>query len=93
MAERRRIIPASVGPLFKPKEEKSWKPAVRFTLTLDEPNDTKCTEYSYRELYKNAVVSYSYRCEISGKIPTSLKQCLFYIFINFSCRILSFFLL
>ncbi|XP_072040572.1 LOW QUALITY PROTEIN: uncharacterized protein [Amphiura filiformis] len=55
MAERRRIIPASVGPLFQPKEEKSWEPAVRFELTLDEPNDTKCSEYSYRELYKNAV--------------------------------------
>ncbi|XP_022098885.1 ubinuclein-1-like isoform X2 [Acanthaster planci] len=55
MAERRRIIPSSVGPLFPLKKEKETAPSLRFDLTLKEPSDKTCSVFSYSQLVKNAV--------------------------------------
>ncbi|XP_038055524.1 ubinuclein-1-like isoform X2 [Patiria miniata] len=55
MAERRRIIPSSVGPLFPVKKEKETAPSMRFKLNLKEPSDKTCSVFSYCQLVKNAV--------------------------------------
>ncbi|XP_033631683.1 ubinuclein-1-like isoform X1 [Asterias rubens] len=54
MAERRRIIPSSVGPLFPLKKEKETVPTLRFSLTLKEPSDKTCSVFSYCQLVKKA---------------------------------------
>lgn len=56
MAERRRIIPASVGPLFKDLRENITKPALRLVLDLGETTEELCSEFAYPVLVKNAVV-------------------------------------
>ncbi|XP_071949832.1 uncharacterized protein [Antedon mediterranea] len=55
MAERRRIIPLSVGPLIKQEEAKPEKPTPRFTLSLAESNERECPEFCFSELMKNAL--------------------------------------
>eukprot|EP00057_Strongylocentrotus_purpuratus_P031616 XP_785130.3 PREDICTED: ubinuclein-2 isoform X2 [Strongylocentrotus purpuratus] len=55
MAERRRIIPASVGPLFKDLRENITKPALRLVLDLGETTEELCSEFAYPVLVKNAV--------------------------------------
>ncbi|XP_033118164.1 ubinuclein-1-like isoform X2 [Anneissia japonica] len=55
MAERRRIIPSSVGPFIKQEEAKPKKPTLRFTLSLAESNERECSEFSFSQLMKNAL--------------------------------------
>lgn len=62
MAERRRIIPASVGPDFYGTQEQPDRPTRRFTVTLPESNDKTSPEFSYIELVKQAGVSMHCNC-------------------------------
>ncbi|XP_071504243.1 uncharacterized protein [Diadema antillarum] len=54
MAERRRIIPASVGPLFSDQRDTKTPPALRLELDLRETTEETCPEFAYPVLVKNA---------------------------------------
>lgn len=54
MAERRRIIPASVGPDFYGTQEQPDRPTRRLTVTLPESSDKTSPEFSYIDLVKES---------------------------------------
>lgn len=55
--EPRRVEMVTFAQQNQPKLEKV-DPTIRFTLTLAESNDETCPEFSYAELWKNALVSW-----------------------------------
>ena len=84
MAERRRIIPSSVGPLFPLKKEKETVPTLRFSLTLKEPSDKTCSVFSYCQLVKKAAVSKPMVPNSNSKWCILIEQHLFYVLTKFS---------
>ena len=53
----RRIELMPVAPIQKKETKKETAPTIRFNLDLAEPTEKTCTEFSYEELLRNALVS------------------------------------
>jgi len=57
MSESRRVqLMSSLPPVSEKKQTDKPAPTVRLVVTLEEPTDVSCPEFSYVELVKNATV-------------------------------------
>jgi len=58
MSESRRIqLISSIPAVTEKKKTEKPAPSVRLVVSLEEPTDVSCPEFSYIELVKNAAVS------------------------------------